>query len=161
MKLNLSEINYLMSVAVDEAQVAFSEQEVPVGCLVVDELGNILSQTHNIKERTQNSCDHAEILAIREASEKLGNWRLQKCSLVVTLEPCPMCLGAMSQSRIENLYFGAFDPKGGAISLGLGIHKDPRLNHKVNVIGGIRHLETGKLLSDFFKSKRKNYSSKP
>lgn len=160
MKLNLSEVNYLMSIALDEAQKAFDEQEVPVGCLIVDELGNILSKTHNIKERTQVCCDHAEILAIKEASEKLVNWRLQKCSMIVTLEPCPMCLGAISQSRIQNLYFGAYDPKGGAISLGLGIHKDPRLNHKVKVIGGIKHLETGKLLSTFFKAKRKNYSSK-
>lgn len=149
-----------MSIAMDEAQKAYTEHEVPVGCVITDANGSITSKTYNTKEQNNFACDHAEILAIKLASEKADNWRLKDHSIFVTLEPCPMCLSAISQARIKNLYFGAFDPKGGAISLGHHLHKDERLNHKINVVGGIKHLESGKLLSDFFKMRRKSYASK-
>ena len=146
-----------MSLAIDEAQKAYTALEVPVGCVITDPTGNVVAKTYNTKEQNNNSCDHAEILAIKIASEKANNWRLTNHSIFVTLEPCPMCLSAIAQARLENLYFGAFDPKGGAISLGYHLHNDPRLNHKVKVMGGIKQLESGKLLSDFFKMKRKSY----
>ena len=147
-----------MSIALDEAQKAFAQQEVPVGCVVTDTQGKIISKAFNLKEQNSYACDHAELLAINEASQTVGGWRLSGCSIYVTLEPCPMCLSAIVQSRFKNLYFGAYDPKGGAISLGYNLHNDERLNHKVEVVGGIQHLNCGKLLSDFFKAKRKSYS---
>ena len=149
---------YLMSLAIDEADKAYNKQEVPVGCVIVDSQNYIIAKTHNTKEAEQLSCNHAEILAIKQASKYLKNWRLKDCKLIVSLEPCPMCMGAISQARIESVYFGAYDPKGGAISLGLNLHKDPRLNHKVAVFGGFEHLRAGKMLSNFFKARRKNYS---
>lgn len=149
-----------MSIAIDQAQKAFSIQEVPVGCVITDGVGAVVAKTHNTKEKNKYTCDHAEILAIKLASQKVNNWRLVDHSIFVTLEPCPMCLSAISQARIKNLYFGAYDPKGGAISLGYHLHKDVRLNHELNVIGGIKHLESGKLLSDFFKMRRKSYAQK-
>ena len=149
-----------MSLALDEAHKAFSIQEVPVGCVITDALGKVVASSHNTKEQTQNSCDHAEMLAIKQASLFAKNWRLIDHSIFVSLEPCPMCLSAISQARIKNLYFGAFDPKGGTISLSLNLHRDPRLNHTVSVVGGIKHLEAGKLLSDFFKLRRKSYCSR-
>ena len=155
--MEFSVVDYLMSLAIDEAHKAFTKQEVPVGCVITDDMGNVLAKSHNTKEENQQSCNHAEILAITEASKKINNWRLSNCKMIVSLEPCPMCMGAISQSRIKELYFGAYDPKGGAISLGLNIHSDARLNHKVSVQGGFRHLEAGKILSDFFKTKRKSY----
>jgi tRNA(adenine34) deaminase len=102
---------------------------------------------------------HAEILAIKKASEKIKSWRLNNCSIIVTLEPCPMCLSAILQARIANLYFGAYDKKGGALSLGYTFHKDFRLNHRFNVYGGFRHLECAKILTDYFKTKRRNYNT--
>src|SRR5690606_10326242 len=101
--------------------------------------------------------EHAEILALKAASDKFGDWRLEGCKLVVTLEPCPMCLSAVAQSRIDLLIFGAYDLKGGAISLGYNVLKDPRLNHRARIVGGIDHFDNSKLLSNFFKQKRKSY----
>ena len=150
-------IDYLMSIALDEANRAYGLQEVPVGCVITDKSGVILAKTHNLKETNQNACHHAEILAIAEASKALSSWRLVDCELFVTLEPCPMCMSAISQARIKNVYFGAYDKKGGAASLGLNHHADPRLNHKLNLFGGFSHLKCSKIISDFFQAKRKNY----
>jgi tRNA(adenine34) deaminase len=155
--MQFSQLNYFMSLAQDQADLAFSKQEVPIGCVITNELGDILGVGHNLKETEQNACHHAEILAIAEASKKLDAWRLTDCSLFVTLEPCPMCMSAISQSRIKSVYFGAYDTKGGSISLGLNLHNDSRLNHRTNVYGGYKHIECAKTLSSFFKVKRKNY----
>jgi tRNA(adenine34) deaminase len=155
--MQYNQINYFMSVAQDEAEIAFTKEEVPIGCVITNEFGDIIGRGHNLKETEHNACHHAEILAIAEASKKNEAWRLTDCSLFVTLEPCPMCLSAISQARIKNVYFGAYDAKGGAISLGLGLHNDPRLNHKLNVFGGYKHIECAKTLSNFFKAKRKKY----
>ena len=146
-----------MSKAIDLAHKAFSFNEVPVGCLIVDDEGHIIAESYNTKEYDQVATHHAEILAIERASQKLNSWRLIDCSLYVTLEPCPMCMGAIIQSRIKNVYFGAYDPKGGAISQGLNIHQHPNLNHRCHLSGGHKHRECGKILSDFFKQKRSHY----
>ena len=151
--MELKEADQYMAEAMLEAQVAFHEDEVPVGCLLVGPHGEVLSRTYNVKERENDACAHAEILAIREAGKKMG-WRLIDCSLFVTLEPCPMCLSAMLQARIKTLYFGAYDRKGGALSLGYNFAKDPRLNHSFAIVGGIRHFECSRLLSTYFKQKR-------
>lgn len=155
--MKISSINYLMSIAIDEAQAAFKEDEVPVGAVISNSHGDIISTGHNTKEQNQNACNHAELLAITKASKQLKNWRLTDCDIYVTLEPCPMCLSAILQSRIKNVYFGAYDLKGGSFSLGYNMHKDKRLNHSLNVFGGFKHIECSKILSDFFKLKRKQY----
>jgi len=98
-------------------------------------------------------------LVMQEASEKIRNWRLEDTILIVTLEPCPMCLAAMQQSRIGAVVFGAYDPKGGAISLGYNLHQDSRLNHQFSVLGGIKSYECGKILSKFFKERRNGYTA--
>lgn len=155
---NLSDHLWLMDEALIEADKAYKENEVPIGAVITDELGNIISRSHNRKEKAHNPCGHAEIIAITEAAKKLSNWRLLNCSIYVTLEPCPMCLSALVQARISKLYFGAYDPKGGALSLNYNFYKDQKLNHSFPVLGGLRHFECSKLLSTFFKEKRSGYS---
>ncbi len=147
---------WIMNNAHKEALLAFNEGEVPVGAIVTDSFGKELSRAHNTKEKDLDASAHAEILALKLAAKKLGSWRLNDCSLYITLEPCPMCLSAISQFRIKNVFFGAYDSKGGAISLGYNIHKDPKLNHRFNIIGGLDQYKNSNLLSDFFKLRRKN-----
>lgn len=149
---------WLMDEALIEAEKAYWHDEVPIGAVVVDSSGVVLSRAHNIKEKGHNPCGHAEILAIVEAAKRLNNWRLMDCSLYVTLEPCPMCLNAMIQARIGTLYFGAYDPKGGSLSLNYNFYKDDRLNHSFAVVGGLRHFECSRLISRFFREKRANYN---
>ena len=149
---------WLMDEALIEARKAFRQDEVPIGAIVVDSAGVILARTHNIKEKNYNPCGHAEMLAITEAAKKINNWRLLNCSIYVTLEPCPMCLSAMIQSRIGTLFFGAYDLKGGALSLDYNFYKDQKLNHSFPVVGGLRHFECSKLLSSFFREKRASYN---
>ena len=108
----------------------------------------------NSKEYTYNSCGHAEINAIAEAGRFMKDWRLNNASIFVTLEPCPMCLGALIHARVKNVFFGAYDKKSGSISLGYNFHQDNRLNHTFNVYGGINHFQCSKLISDFFKRRR-------
>ncbi len=148
-----------MGLALEEAEAAYRIGEVPVGAVVVDKDGRILSRAHNLKETTHDPCGHAEILALRQAATKAGNWRLTGAVLYVTLEPCAMCLGAMVHARIDTLAFGAYDPKAGALSLGHHLHRDPRLNHRFSVVGGIRHYECSKVLSVFFKERRAGFST--
>jgi tRNA(adenine34) deaminase len=148
-----------MSLAYEQAQIAAWNGEVPVGAIIVSKEGQILSQSYNLKEKNFNSCAHAEILAIEEAGKQQQAWRLTGCSIFVTLEPCPMCLSAMVQSRIEHLYFGAYDPKGGAISLGYNMYNDDRFNHEFKVTGGILHYNCSQILSNFFKQRRAQYKS--
>ena len=149
---------WLMDEALIEAEKAYRDDEVPIGAVLVDQDRVILARSHNIKEKNHNPCGHAEILAIVDAAKKIGNWRLLNCSLYVTLEPCPMCLSAMVQARIGQLYFGAYDPKGGSLSLNYNFYKDQKLNHSFPVIGGLRHFECSKSLSDFFREKRGTYN---
>lgn len=155
---NVTDQLWLMDEALKEAEKAYREDEVPIGAVVVDDKGNILARAHNEKEKVFNPCGHAEIIAITEACKKIGNWRLSNCAVYVTLEPCPMCLSAMIQARIGKLFFGAYDPKGGALSLNYNFYKDQKLNHSFPVLGGLRHFECSRLLSTFFKEKRTNYN---
>lgn len=148
---------WYMDMALQEAEKAYKADEVPVGALILSEHGEILAQAHNEKENQFDPTGHAEIIALRKASQKLKSWRLLNATVYVTLEPCPMCLAAMVQARIARLVFGAYDPKGGALSLGQNLYKDTRLNHQFPVVGGVKHYQCSKILSDFFKLKRQFY----
>ena len=150
---------WFMRLALEQAEQAWRLQEVPIGAVVVDAKGEVLAKAHNLKESTHNACGHAELLAITEASQKLGSWRLNDCRLYVTLEPCPMCLSAIGQARIQQVIFGAYDAKGGAISLGYSLHKDVRLNHRFAMMGGILHYDCSRVLSQFFKERRPGHST--
>ncbi len=149
-----------MGLALEQAELAYRAEEVPVGAVLVSPEGDVLSKQYNLKETHFNPTGHAEILSLTEASKKLQSWRLSQCTLYVTLEPCPMCLAAMVQARIERCVFGAYDPKGGALSLNYGLHQDKRLNHQFAIIGGLRHFECSRLLSQFFKERRNSYNVK-
>lgn len=157
-KFSFQEQLWMMDEALYEADKAYTQNEVPIGAVVVDPGGGIIARAHNVKEKNYNPCGHAEIIAISEAGKKIGNWRLLKCSVFVTLEPCPMCLSAMIQARIGTLYFGAYDAKGGSLSLNYNFYKDQKLNHAFSVVGGLRHYECSKMLSQFFREKRGNYN---
>ena len=134
--------NY-MELALNEAKKAYEIEEIPVGAIIVKD-GKVISRAYNQKETKSNPIAHAEILAIERASKKLGRWRLDDCDLYVTLEPCPMCAGAIIQARIKNLYIGTMDPKTGACGSVLDLSKDFPFNHKVNTIVGIKKLECEK-----------------
>ncbi len=143
----------LMRAAIEEGQSAAHWGDVPVGAVVA--IGDkIVGKGRNVRERQQDPTGHAEIRALRAASETIGNWHLEGCTLYVTLEPCAMCAGAMVLARIERLVFGAKDPKAGfAGSLG-DLVRDPRLNHEVEVESGVLAGACGDLLKDFFKGRR-------
>ena len=142
-----------MLVALDMAKKAFKKDEVPVGACVVKN-GKVIAKAYNKREHGGTSVGHAEILSIIKASKKLKNFRLDECDLYVTLEPCPMCAGAIVNARIKNLFFGAYDPKSGYAGSLYNTFEDQRLNHKVNVEGGILKEECAQLLKEFFKIKR-------
>ena len=143
-----------MRLALEEAKEASSLNEVPVGAVLVDKNHNIISKAHNLRESTQNPLAHAEVLAIEEASKKLGRWRLIYTSLYVTLEPCVMCMGAIINSRVERVVFGAADPKAGGLISKYNIGTDNKLNHHVKFTKGILHSECSKIIKDFFQIKR-------
>lgn len=143
-----------MKIAIEEAlKGAESSDEVPVGAVVVRE-GEVIARAHNLKESNNCAVFHAEIVAIMRACEIIGNWYLDDCVLYVTLEPCPMCAGAMVNSRIKSLYYGASDPKSGACGSLMALNADARLNYNFNAQGGILAEECAMLLSDFFRRKR-------
>lgn len=146
-----------MRMALDCAALAPASGEVPIAALLVHE-GHILAQAHNLRETRQDPTAHAEILVIQEAAAKLGTWRLIDCTLYVTLEPCPMCAGAMVQSRIARTVFGAWDPKAGACGSLMDIPTDPRLNHRMIVTGGLCEMESQALLRAFFRQRRSETS---
>ncbi|MFP5386284.1 MAG: tRNA adenosine(34) deaminase TadA [Bacteriovoracia bacterium] len=160
MNFSVTDHLWFMSMALEQAELAYKAQEVPVGAVLVSPNGDVLSKQYNLKESQFNPTAHAEILALTEGAKKLQNWRLSDCVLYVTLEPCPMCLTAMVQSRVRQCVFGAYDSKGGALSLGYHLHQDKRLNHQFSMIGGIKHFECSRLLSQFFKERRTGYRPK-
>jgi len=143
-----------MQQAISFAQEVKSSGDVPVGALIVNEAGEIVSLGKNEREKDNDPTAHAEILAIRNASEKIGSWRLDDLTLIVTLEPCVMCAGAILQSRIKRLVFGAFDQKAGAVGSSLDVIRDVRALSKVEVVSGVLEKESAKLLTDFFVTKR-------
>jgi tRNA(adenine34) deaminase len=143
-----------MQQAIAIAQEVKSSGDVPVGALIVNDAGEILSSGKNEREKDNDPTAHAEIVAIRKASEKLGSWRLDDLTLIVTLEPCVMCAGAILQSRLKRLVFGAFDQKAGAVGSSLDVIRDVRALSKVEVVSGVLEDECAKLLTDFFATKR-------
>ena len=146
----------ILNTAYEQAQKAFNENEVPVGSVIYNSTtGEIISTAHNETEKTKNPLAHAEILAILRACETLGVKRLNGYSLFVTLEPCVMCAGALSLARLDAVYFGAFDPKTGAILQGAEVFKHSQTHHKPIVQGGINADANGQLLTIFFRKKRK------
>ena len=144
----------IMQAALSLAKVASTKGDVPVGAIVVNEAGEILGTGQNLREQSNDPTAHAEIIAIRQAAEKIGSWRLNDLTLVVTLEPCAMCAGAILQSRVKRLVFGAWDEKAGAVGSVMDVIRDPRALSKVEVISGIMENECSELLSNFFNSKR-------
>jgi tRNA(adenine34) deaminase len=139
-----------MQLALDQARLAARHGDVPVGAVIIDQAGNVLAATGNEREIRHDPTAHAELLALREASRRLRSWRLTGLTLVVTLEPCTMCAGALVLARVARLVFGAFDPKAGAVSSLFDVVRDPRLNHRVEVRGGVLEAECSALLTDFF-----------
>ena len=144
----------IMQAALSLAKVVADKGDVPVGAIVVNEAGEILGTGQNLREQSNDPTAHAEIIAIRQAAEKIGSWRLDDLTLVVTLEPCAMCAGAILQSRLKRLVFGAWDEKAGAVGSVMDVVRDPRALTKVEVISGIMEKECSEVLSDFFNTKR-------
>ena len=142
-----------MNEAILEARKAQMLQEVPIGAIVVLD-GQIVGRGHNLRETTQDATMHAEMIAIKEACQRVGSWRLEQAQLFVTLEPCPMCAGASMLARIDEIYFGAFDPKGGASGSLLNLSTDERFNHWSYVEAGVLGETCGALLTDFFRELR-------
>lgn len=144
----------LMQQAVSLAKEAAVKGDVPVGALVVDDSGNVLGQGANLREQENDPTAHAEIVAIRNAAEKIGNYRLDELTMFVTLEPCGMCAGAIAQSRIKRLVFGSFDEKYGAVGSVWDLLRDSRSIYKPEVLSGVLENECAQLLTDFFTTKR-------
>lgn len=140
----------LMREAIREAERALSAGDIPVGALVINSEGKIIGRGYNRREIDLDPIAHAEIVAINQAAEELKNWRLDGCTLVATLEPCAMCAGAIAQSRISKLIFGAWDEKAGAVGSVWDVLRDPRALYKVEVRGGVLERECAELLSTFF-----------
>lgn len=140
--------------AIKEARAGMAESdEVPIGAVMVKD-GEIIARAHNLKETKNCAVYHAEMVALAHAAECLGNWHLDECTLYVTLEPCPMCVGAMINSRLGKLVFGAYDLKAGAIESVIHLNNDRRFNHRFDAIGGVLESECASMLSEFFKEKR-------
>ena len=142
-----------MRSALTEARKGAREGEVPVGAVVV-RAGQILARAHNRPIGSSDPAAHAEVMALRRAARKLGNYRLGGCSLYVTIEPCPMCAGAAVHARLQRVIFGAPDPKAGAAGSVLDVLRHPKLNHRVEVSGGVLERECGEVLRDFFRQRR-------
>jgi len=145
-----------MESALATARSAADHDDVPIGAVVLDANGRIVSTACNERELTGDPTAHAEVLAIRRAAEAAGGWRLDDHTLVVTLEPCTMCAGALVLARIGRLVFGAYDPKAGAVASLWDVVRDPRLNHRVEVVGGILDDQCGALIRDFFAGRRRD-----
>jgi tRNA(adenine34) deaminase len=146
--------DYWMAKAIAEARKAQVKHEVPIGCVIVRE-GRIIARAHNLRESKQDPAAHAELLAIRKAARKLSSWRLLDTTLYVTLEPCRMCMGAIILARIPRVVFGCFDPKAGAAGSLYDLSNDPRLNHRLELVSGVRGPECSHQLSSFFTALRK------
>ena len=143
-----------MKQAIKQAKMAATKDEVPIGCVIVKD-DKIIARAYNKREMNQQSIAHAEILAIQKACKKLNSWRLEGCTLYVTLEPCPMCAGAIIQSRIERVVYGAYDPKGGCVGSCTNLFEIKGFNHYPSYTSGILEEECSSLLKEFFKQKRK------
>ena len=143
-----------MHAALEQARQAAEVGEVPVGAVIVH-AGSVIAAAHNQREQLRDPTAHAEMIAITQASESLGAWRLEGCTLYVTLEPCPMCAGAIVQSRVPRVVYGAADPKAGAVDSLYRLLNDDRLNHRCEVVGGVLAEECGEVLKAFFRARRR------
>ncbi|MDC3415247.1 tRNA adenosine(34) deaminase TadA [Aquibacillus sp. 3ASR75-11] len=144
---------HFMLLAIEEAKKAEQIGEVPIGSVLVHN-GEIIASGFNLRETQQRTTSHAELITIEKANQVIGSWRLEECTLYVTLEPCPMCAGAILQSRIQRVVFGAYDPKAGCVGTLMNLLEDRRFNHTADVLGGVLEEECGKLMSEFFKGIR-------
>jgi tRNA(adenine34) deaminase len=147
------DLDAAMGLALDEAVAAVAHGDVPVGAVVLRD-GEVIASRHNERELTGDPTSHAEILALRDAAEVVGSWRLDGTTLVVTLEPCPMCAAALVGARVDRVVFGAADPKAGACGSLYNLCSDPRLNHEAEVVAGVRATEAAALLTEFFGERR-------
>ena len=150
--------NYFMKEALKQAKKAYNIKEVPIGCVIVYE-GKIIARGYNRRNTDKNTLSHAELNAIRKASKKLGDWRLDDCEMYVTLEPCQMCAGAIVQSRIKKIYIGAMNPKAGCAGSILNLLDVEKFNHKVEINKGIMEKECSDMLKLFFKELRESKKS--
>jgi tRNA(adenine34) deaminase len=140
--------------ALAEAEAALAEDEVPVGAIIVQH-DRVIASAHNQREQLHDPTAHAEMIAITQAAESLGSWRLDGCTLYVTLEPCPMCAGAILQARVPTVVYGATDPKGGAVHTLYQLLSDPRLNHRPQVVSSVLMAPCGEILTRFFQTQRR------
>lgn len=143
-----------MELALREARQALAENEVPVGAVIVH-AGRVIAAAHNQREQLHDPTAHAEMIAITQAAESLRSWRLEQCTLYVTLEPCPMCAGAILQARLPRLVYGAPDPKAGAVATLYQLLTDPRLNHRCEIVAGVLANSCSQLLTGFFQDQRR------
>ena len=143
-----------MRAALVEAALALESADVPIGAVVLDPAGEVIGRGHNVRERDGDPTGHAELVALRAAASAVGEWRLNGCTLVVTLEPCTMCAGAVVLARLDRLVFGAYDAKAGAVGSLWDVVRDRRLNHRPEVVGGVLEAECASLLDDFFAHQR-------
>lgn len=150
---------FWMGKAIGEAEKAAARGEVPIGAVIVRD-GKIIARGHNLREGAQDPSAHAELIAIRRAAKKTGNWRLLGSTLYVTLEPCLMCMGAILLARVEKVVFGCYDPKGGAAGSLYDLSDDSRLNHRVTLVPRVREAECASLLSEFFAALRREKKQK-
>ena len=150
-----------MRLALQEARAALGHEDVPVGCVVIGPDGDVLGRGRNRREESADPTAHAEVVAMRAAAATLGRWRLDGCTLVVTLEPCAMCAGAIAQARVTRLVFGADDPKAGAVTSLWDLVSDPRLPHRVQVRRGVLADDSADLLRAFFRSRRQRQPAAP
>ncbi|MGR6899695.1 tRNA adenosine(34) deaminase TadA [Rummeliibacillus sp. BSL5] len=151
--------HYFMEMAIEEAKKAEALGEVPIGAIIVQH-GTVIAKAHNLRETTQNAVTHAELMAIQDACKSLESFRLEETTLYVTLEPCPMCAGAILQSRIPRVVYGARDPKAGCVDSLYHLLNDSRFNHECEVTEGVMGAECGQLLSSFFKELRAKKKAK-
>lgn len=146
--------DFYMQLALQQAEEAMNEKEVPVGCVIV--LGEqVIGAAHNQREQLRDPTAHAEMIAITQAAQAMNDWRLEECTLYVTLEPCCMCAGAILQARIPRVVYGATDPKAGAVSTLYSLLNDPRMNHRCEIIPGVLAAPSGEILTRFFQAQRR------
>ena len=148
-----------MATALEEARAALATDDVPIGAVVLSPEGEVIGRGRNVREADADPTGHAEVVALREAARARGEWRLDGCSLVVTLEPCTMCAGAIVLARIKTLVFGAYDEKAGAVGSLWDVVRDRRLNHRPEVLAGVAEAECAGLLAGFFQAQRAPTSS--
>jgi tRNA(adenine34) deaminase len=146
--------DHFMQIALEEAEQALRENEVPVGAVIVHE-GRVIARSHNQREQLHDPTAHAEMIAITQAAESRQSWRLDGCTLYVTLEPCPMCAGAILQARLPTVVYGATDPKAGAVDTLFHLLDDSRLNHRVETVAGVLAAPCGEILTRFFQEQRR------